>query len=67
MAGIRPGWLWLDGWEGRTKQAVHIVGETPKKYRVTPASTEPVKLGGRSRWLSPGKTVLVPKRAVTER
>lgn len=60
-----PAHLHLDGWEGRTKQAVVIVGESARSYRITPAGDERVKLGGRSRWLAPGETTLVPKRAVT--
>lgn len=60
-----PAHLHLDGWEGRTKQAVTVVGESARSYRITPAGDEQVKLGGRSRWLSPGETALVPKRAVT--
>lgn len=60
-----PAYLHLDGWEGRTKQAVTVVGESARSYRITPAGDEQVKLGGRSRWLSPGETALVPKRAVT--
>lgn len=62
-----PAHLHLDGWEGPTKQAVTVVGETKASYRITPAGDERVKLGGRSRWLAPGKTALVPKRAVTVR
>jgi hypothetical protein len=62
--GLRA-WLWLQGWEGITQQAILIIGETPKRYRITPAGTEPVRLAGRRRWLSPGDSALVPKRAVT--
>lgn len=62
-----PAHLHLDGWEGRTKQAVTVVGESARSYRITPAGDERVKLAGRSGWLAPGETALVPKRAVTLR
>jgi hypothetical protein len=58
------GVLCLNDWSGYCEQPVAIVDETPKRYRVTPAGTEAVKLSGRSRWLSPGETALVPKAAV---
>jgi hypothetical protein len=68
------GWLHLDGWGGRTKQAVVIVDETPKRYRITPdiifASREgekSVRLAGRRRSLAFHETALVPKRAVSRR
>lgn len=51
------------GWEGRQEQPVLVVGETPTRYRVTPAMGS-VKLAGRNRWLQWGETALVPKRAV---
>lgn len=57
------GVLMLDGWGGRFDQPVLVVGETPKRFRITPVD-KPVKLGGRSRWLSIGRTALVPKHAV---
>lgn len=60
MTGV----LMLDGWAGRSDWPVVIVGETPKRYRITPDGDKPVKLGGRSRWLQPGQTALVPKHAV---
>lgn len=63
----KSAWLHIQDWAGHLKQAVTIVGETSTRYRITPASTERVKLGGRSRWLAPGKTALVPKTAVTAR
>ncbi len=61
------GWLHLDGWEGRTKQPVKVVGETPKRYRITPEGETPVRLAGRSRSVSPGETSLVPKYSITKR
>lgn len=60
-------WLHIQDWAGHTKQAVLVVGETKARYRIAPAGDERVKLGGRSRWLAPGETALVPKRAVTVR
>lgn len=60
----RRGVLMMDGWAGRTDTPVEIVGETPKRFRITPTDDKPVKLAGRSRWLRPGQTALVPKHAV---
>lgn len=62
------GWLHLDGWEGRTRQGVLVVGETPKRYRITPDDGgKSVKLAGRQRWLPDGDSALVPRYAVTPR
>lgn len=57
--------LCLDGWEGYSETPVHLVGETPKQYRIQ--AIERTKLAGRSRWLKPGARVLVPKRAIRRR
>ena len=57
------GFLHLDGWQGRSQQRVRVVGETPKRYRITAISE--TRLGGRWRKLSAGETGLVPKRAIT--
>jgi hypothetical protein len=62
-----PGWLRLDGWAGRSKAAVVVVGETSMRYRIRAAGPDPVKLAGRSRWISGIQTALVPKHAVTHR
>ena len=62
-----PAWLHLDGYAGRTRQAVTVVGETPKKYRITTAEDSLLRLGGRRRFIAPGETALVPRRAVTAR
>lgn len=59
-----PGDFVLDGWNGRTRQRVIVLSETPKRFRIATAEDKPVKLGGRDRWLHPGETVLVPKHAV---
>jgi hypothetical protein len=58
------GVLMKDGWAGRIDTPVLVVGETPKRFRITPPNDEPVKLAGRARWLQPGQTALVPKHAV---
>lgn len=58
------GYLGLDGWAGISWTKVRIVGETAHKLRITPVDDKRVKLGGRSRWLEPGDTALVPKHAV---
>lgn len=58
----RDAYICTDGWEGRTEQFVLVVGETPKRYRIM--ATQGTKLAGRSRWLKPGQTALVPKYAV---
>lgn len=60
-------WLHIQDWAGHTKQAVFVVDETEKSYRITPAGHEQIKIGGRSRWLTMGKTALVPKHAVSAR
>lgn len=54
--------LCLNGWEGRTETPVEIVGETPKRYRIS--ASKRVKLAGQNRWLEIGQTALVPKYAV---
>jgi hypothetical protein len=61
-----PAWLHLDGWAGATKQAVMVVGETPKRYRIRAVDGEAVRLAGRRR-ISQAETALVPKHAVTRR
>jgi hypothetical protein len=61
----RPAKIHLDGWAGHRKQAVIVVGETPKRYRVRPAGDTPVQVAGRRRWLHSNQTTLVPKDAVT--
>lgn len=58
------GVLILDGWTGRTDTPVVIVGETPKRFRITPPGDAAVKLAGCSRWLQPGQVASVPKTAI---
>jgi hypothetical protein len=62
MAETMIGYLGLDGYAGRRYRKVEVVGETPKRYRIR--AIERTKLAGRSRWLYPGETALVPKYAV---
>lgn len=62
-----PALIHLDGWAGRTEQAVTVVGETPKRYRVQPVGQERVCLAGRGRSIGPGETALVPKKSVSLR
>jgi hypothetical protein len=54
--------LRLTGWEGCSESPVSVVGETPKRYRIT--ADQRTKLAGRNRWLAPGERVLVPKNAI---
>lgn len=60
----RPAWVHFDGWAGRRTVAVHVVGETPRRYRVR-IEQDRCKWAGRSQWKNRGDTVLVPKHAVT--
>lgn len=57
-----PAKLCLNGWQGLTKTPCLVVRATPTKYRIE--ATQRMRLGGRNRWLEPGKTALVPRRAV---
>jgi len=50
------------GWHGVDRQRVEVVGETPRRYRIR--ALERTRLAGQERWLDPGRTALVPKRAV---
>lgn len=61
---MRIGDLMLDGWAGARARQVEIVGETPQRYRIR--AIERTKLAGRSRWINPGETALVPKYAVRD-
>lgn len=61
-----PAWLLLQGWDGCSRQAVTVVGETPKRYRIT-CSASTVRLAGRNRYMNPGECKLVPRGAVTKR
>jgi hypothetical protein len=58
----RPALLGLIGWHGTTWNPNEVVGETPTRYRIR--ALERTRLAGRDRWLEPGRTALVPKRAV---
>lgn len=57
------GWLGIDGWAGRSRTRVEIVGQTATRWRIK--AIERTKLAGRNRWLEPGDVALVPKSAVT--
>lgn len=58
------GLLWLNGWGGITKTKVTVIGETPKRYRIT--VDERTKLAGRCRFIDENSDpVLVPKRSIT--
>lgn len=56
--------LVYDDFVGRRSADVLVVAETPERYRIATVGDKPVKLAGRDRWLEPGKTALVPKRAI---
>lgn len=58
-------WLHLEGWSGRSKSPVIVVGETSTKYRIR--TEKACVIAGRNRMLSVGETVLVPKRAISKR
>ena len=52
----------IDSWAGRQEKPCRVVGETPKRYRIE--VDVPTTLPPRFSTLFPGKTKLVPKRAV---
>lgn len=58
------GWLTLDGWAGRTRQAVELIGQTPTRWRIR--AIQRTRLAGRRRALEPGQTALVPRRALRD-
>jgi hypothetical protein len=58
----RPAEIVLVGWHGVGRQQVEMVGETPQRDRMR--VQERPRLAGRDRWLEPGRTALVPRRAV---
>lgn len=62
MTAPRFAWINLDGWSGRSRQRVEVVGETPARVRVR--AIERTRLAGRSRFLEPGEVALVPRGAV---
>lgn len=61
-----PAWLHTDGWAGRRKQAVVVVGETPKCYRIEAVGLR-IRLAGSQRYLNYGETALVPRSAISPR
>ncbi len=60
-----PAWLHTNGWAGRFKAAVIVVGETPKRYRIRTEKACP--LAGRGQTLQVGDTTLVPRQSITRR
>lgn len=50
---MTTGSLVLDGWAGRSRTVVEVVGETPHRLRTR--AIEPTRLAGRERWLLPWK------------
>jgi hypothetical protein len=64
IAVARRGLLCITGYGGYVEYPIEIVGYTPKKVRIR--ATTLTRLGGRLRWLEPGETTLVPRRAVRE-
>ena len=62
FADLTAGTLHLDGWAGRLRIPVQVIGETRTKYRVRLGSD--AMLPGR-RHCEAGDEVLVPKYAVT--
>lgn len=57
----RPATIALDSWAGRYRVSVHVIGETPKRYRVR--WLEHANIPAR-RTVAPGDVTLVPKHAV---
>jgi len=54
--------LEMDGWAGRTRHPVEVIGETPTRYRVR--LLEDMRLPGRWRYGKAGDIILVPKYAI---
>ena len=61
MTETKQAYLCTDGWAGRSEQAVLIVGETPKRYRIKAVMR--TKLPN-YRWLYVGELAMVPKTAI---
>jgi hypothetical protein len=55
----------LTDWAGHASYPVFIIGETAKRYEITPMGTESIPLGGKLGSLNPGQGAFVPKGAVT--
>ena len=56
--------LWTTGWAGDIAYRVLVVGETPTRFVVTPATSRFRRPGG-ERWLDVGGTMRVPKYSIT--
>lgn len=66
----QPAFLMLQGWTGlepprKTATPILVVGMTPTRYWITPASDKPVALAGHGRCVQPGKRAMVPNYAVS--
>lgn len=59
---MKQAYLCTNSYAGRNEQAVLVVGETPKKYRIRAVMR--TRVPGRCRWLAAGELALVPKQAV---
>ena len=56
--------VWTTGWVGEVAYRVFVLGETARKYVVTPAVSRFLRPGG-GKWLEMGGTMRAPKYAVT--
>jgi hypothetical protein len=59
----KQGYIVTQSYAGRSEQAVLVIGETPKRYRIKAVMR--TRMPGRYRWLEAGETALVPKRALS--
>jgi len=57
---FQTGMLLMNG--GRMETRVRVIGETLTRFRIQ--AIERTRLAGRSRYLEPGDTLLVPKYAI---
>lgn len=62
MIDGRAAYLLTDSYAGRSEQAIAVIGETPRRYRIRTVMR--TRMPGRCRWLAAGETTLVPKTAV---
>ena len=60
---IGSAFLCLDGWAGRTEQAVEIVADVGRMVRIR-AITDGTKLAGARRYINRAETALVPAYAI---
>ena len=65
MSTERRAELCFNDWAGFYTKPIVVLGETPKRYRITtPPDVDRIRLAGRNRYLHRGQTALVPKTAV---